>query len=278
MTYDAKQSGIETGNPVELYLFNLQGTRYAYNNGEGTVSVSGIDYLEEEVSRSRQVVESERRNNKMTINLPGDNEFVQLYADLIPAEQPEFTLQQMHRDDGEVVTLFRGFVETVAWVKDALDAKITIGPLSAAGQRETPRHTYQGICNHMLYDSRCTITEGSREEIALSISVVSGRNVTLTGTLGNPNTPGTALDAGSDYFEAGYIEFGNERRLIVGQTANVMKLNIPFRSDVAGQTVRVLPGCKHRIGPDCNTKFGNAINFGGFPYVPEQNPFETGID
>ena len=50
-----------------------------------------------------------------------------------------------------------------------------------------------------------------------------------------------------------------------------------------GSTVVVLAGCDHSV-TTCDTKFNtpedtqsNVINYGGFPFVPGKNPFETGL-
>jgi hypothetical protein len=69
----------------------------------------------------------------------------------------------------------------------------------------------------------------------------------------------------------------DEKRLVTGHTGNVLTLQIPFPTDVTGATAVVQPGCDHKI-TTCTSKFSNDINYGGFPLVPEKNPFNTGVD
>jgi hypothetical protein len=96
---------------------------------------------------------------------------------------------------------------------------------------------------------------------------VSGRNITVTGI---SNLTG-------DYWEAGYVHFNNERRLINRQTGTGnFKLNIQFRDTPLNQTVRVLPGCKLRRVLDCHQKFNNVLRYGGFSWVPLRNPHDGG--
>ena len=45
---------------------------------------------------------------------------------------------------------------------------------------------------------------------------------------------------------------------------------------VVGQDVDVFAGCDHTVDT-CDQKFDNVINYGGWPYVPSKNPFESGI-
>jgi len=53
---------------------------------------------------------------------------------------------------------------------------------------------------------------------------------------------------------------------------------LPFSTSPMGQTVKCNKGCKHRVTADCLNRFANTANYGGFPYVPKKNPFQTGLD
>ena len=40
----------------------------------------------------------------------------------------------------------------------------------------------------------------------------------------------------------------------------------------AGDAFEAYPGCDHTLAT-CAAKFGNQLNYGGFPYIPVKNPF-----
>lgn len=271
MTYAGFEVSREDGAPLELYLFELSGVAFAYTNGEATWTYDSNDYIPQYVKRGSITNEADKAGQQIEVNMPAANDFAQLYVGVVPGERASLKIYQVHRTDTpgfETKQIFEGVVSTVAYTKNGKESKIICRPLTSAGERPIPRRTYQGVCNHVLFDGRCGLLEVTYQETGTA-TVVSGRDITITG-LTNAVT--------GDYWEAGYVEFGNERRLIVGQTANVFKLNLEFKESPVGETVRVLPGCKLRRVTDCSTKFNNVKNFGGFSYVPLKNPFETGID
>jgi hypothetical protein len=42
------------------------------------------------------------------------------------------------------------------------------------------------------------------------------------------------------------------------------------------QEVALYPGCSHMMD-DCLVKYDNIVNFQGFPWIPNRNPFEGSI-
>lgn len=269
MTFDTQERSAEGGQPIELFKFDLGGTLYTYTNQESTQTFDAIVYTPEAISRGKIQNSFEQKKTQLTITVPVDNEFAQLFISIIPGETAILEVRQVHRTDGadQTVLIFKGRVGTVGFSNDGKSAKITCRPIMAAVERPIPRHTYQGLCNHMHYDDRCTVVQGSFEETG-SVTTVNGRNIT---------TSGLTNVSSSDYWEAGFVQFGVEYRLIVAQTDNVFRLNLPFSADIVGETLTFLPGCKHRRS-DCATKFSNIENYGGYPFVPTKNPFETGLD
>ena len=84
-----------------------------------------------------------------------------------------------------------------------------------------------------------------------------------------------------DFFLSGFLEFEDDFRSVVEQGGvgnEDLTLLVPFVNNPVGQQIRCLAGCLLRLSVDCEAKFANVINFGGWPYVPTKNPFETGID
>ena len=46
--------------------------------------------------------------------------------------------------------------------------------------------------------------------------------------------------------------------------------------DSVGPMATVYPGCSHNT-TDCDTVFDNLDNYGGFPYLPSENPFGNSV-
>lgn len=272
MTYAAFENATETGRPVELYEFNLAGEFFRYTSNTVDYSTVIGNFVAETVSRGGlEVAGGQRDREKLEVKLPATNAFVRKFILIVPGKKPIFTLYRVHRNDPDqqIVVAFKGQVQSVGFADDSLQATVAVSTLTAAKSRPMPRHTYQNLCNHMLYDARCKIAEDDASfRKFLPVTAASGSTITATG----------AGAFGADFFVAGFVEFDGDFRLVTAQSTDVLTLILPFGVSPVGQTLRFQAGCKHRLGTDCNTKFNNVINFGGFPFVPTKNIFETGLD
>jgi hypothetical protein len=97
----------------------------------------------------------------------------------------------------------------------------------------------------------------------------------IAGPIGSP----LALE----YFRGGFIKATSGknnllRRQITGHTSSILGTThdtvhvippFPFDFELV-DGIELLPGCDHSI-TDCETKYNNLINYGGFPWVPNQD-------
>lgn len=281
MTYSVIEASVEGGQPIELYKFVLGTEEFLRTSSENDVVVPTLAETYTAIPVERRSLVNEVLNpssGRLEVSLPAADDFVQRFINVAPGTKPTLTIFRMHRADlggsDDKVTFFKGTVRSVSFKDSGRTALLQALPLTAGYARPLPRQTFQGLCNHYLYDARCTL---DRDSVLFkhsgTVTSVSGAVITVTGA--------GAFSVLSDFFEAGYAEFDNgtqtDQRLIVSQSGNDLTLITPFHDDVTGQIVVVRAGCKHRLVTDCKDKFSNELNFGGFPYVPKQNPFE-GID
>lgn len=270
MTFPFFETSQESGDPLELYEFRLGTDTFDFVTSEDEIFITalGKTFDPEVISRKRVVMSTDNKIDRVTVSVPGDNLFVTKYIDIVPGQRATLTIFRLHRSDvdQDTIVVFKGIVQAVTFKKNNKVAELLVLPLTAASTRTTPRFTYQNLCNHMLYDSRCKIAE-SAFEFNFTVTAVNGNIVTV---------PGAAAQ-GADFFESGFIQFGNDFRLVKAQSGDDLTLSIRFVTDPLTQTVRVQAGCKHRLITDCQDKFANVDNFGGFPFVPRKNPFE-GLD
>lgn len=278
MAFAGNETGTETGQPIELYEFRVgtSVTRMTSSENDVTLTTTGETFAAEPVRRSK--IEQELSNpsgGRLEVDLPASNDFVKDFRDIAPGQRATLTLTRLHRADlggsEDRVTIFKGTVRTISYLEDGRRAKIQVLPLTAAYSRRVPRRTYQGLCNHMLYDSLCTLDPDDPSfRFDGTVSAVSGSTITVPGA--------GAHNALADFFEAGFVEFQDDFRQVIAQSGDTLTLLAPFRDSPAGGAVVVRAGCKHRFVTDCRDKFSNEDNFGGFPYVPKKNPYATGLD
>lgn len=280
MTYIANELSLEDGKPIELYRFTIGAETFLFTSAEDDVVIDPPNpiagtYLSTTIKRGRFRQEANEQSvNGVQVTVPASNPVASKYL-LIVDDIANLTIHQLHRDDGdqETVQRFRGSIQSVNFTKNGREAAMQVSPLTKVKNRTIPRHTYQNGCNHHLYDSRCKLLE-SAFEVFFTVSAVNGAVITVPGA--GAHTVGSAS---GDVFEQGRVELPTgETRLVIAQSGDDLTLLTPFITSVLGVSMRCLPGCKLRYTTDCNDKFANRVNFGGNPFVPLKNLFETGID
>jgi uncharacterized phage protein (TIGR02218 family) len=129
-----------------------------------------------------------------------------------------------------------------------------------------PNFFFQQSCNHTLFDSRCAVV---RAEFTVNATVVS--------------VNGQFITVDDDGFDDNFLVGGvvaipgiNEQRLILSNLDSVIKVFFPFSNLAVGDTVELSVGCDHSL-ETCRSKFNNGRRFGGFPYIPQDNPFRGTI-
>jgi uncharacterized phage protein (TIGR02218 family) len=153
--------------------------------------------------------------------------------------------------------------------------KVELQSLTEAMDRRRGRLVRRG-CDAELGDGRCGKT-------------VSGAEFTGTGTVVTAQPQGDFFAAGLSaytprWFEYGYVEWltganaGQRAQVSVhelsGPNTRLALLEIlPFQV-AAGDTFRVTAGCDKSFAT-CKAKFGNALNFRGFPHLPGNDAVYT---
>lgn len=265
-TYEEYEEGVETSAPVEAYRFVGSFKTYRYTSADRTITIAGQTYTPIAVTRSRVKAGTQEDDNlSLDLDLPFDIEVVRdyAYAQTPPSLNLEVYRLQSDDLDGDAWSLFwtgvvRGF--TVS----GRTAKIQVPSIfSLALQGEVPNVYYQAPCNHVLYDIRCGLLRADHSYTA-TVQTVDGVNITLTGEVSTTN----ALAAGEIVSQR-----NGERRLVLSNSGVSVGIGYPFVDLVPGDTVELVKGCDHSLAT-CKAKFANVINFGGFPYIPADNPFE----
>jgi len=270
MTYLAFETGDETGTPVEIYQLRVGSSEFFFTSGEDRVTIDSITYEPEIISRSSLLHTAEPNEDKITITLPADSPFADIYKGIPVGEASSVTLLRFHREDPdeETVVLFKGNVQLVTFDDDGTEATITSLSILRAKSRQVPRFTYQNPCNHQLYDKRCKL---------LATDPAFRKNLLITNVTANQITAAGASGFGADFFVAGRAMFLNDNRHVIGQSVDILTLNIPFRVSPINQTIAINAGCRHRFIADCVGKFANGINYGGHPLIPTKNIFDSGF-
>jgi uncharacterized phage protein (TIGR02218 family) len=264
VSYATLESSIDDGAPIELYRFTRGADSWTYTISDTEITWLGDVYAPIPITRDEPDYD-QQKSGPLTITVPRDNDVALLYRVFVPASTTGITVYRAHRDDlADIIAYWQGRVRSVEWRGSM--ANIMCEPMDAMLKRQALRRSYGINCQHMLYDTRCTVNPESFRAV---------------GTVGSVN--GTSLSAGifalhpNGWWVSGYVRVAQEDyRMVVAHSGSNVTLLSPFENLSPGDTIEAYAGCD-RAGLTCRDKFSNAPNFGGFPWIPRDNPFQTGL-
>jgi uncharacterized phage protein (TIGR02218 family) len=267
VSFDTYEGSIDSGSPLELYHFWRGLEDYYYTTAEESVVFGGHTYVPRQITRNSPDQSTEEGRGKLELVLLSDDAVCSRYVNIPPPDDLYVQVTKFHRADlldGRV--LWTGRIVSVSFVEGGGKCKMMAVPSESMASRQIPNYTYQGLCNNFLFDANCQVVAASFLYTGV-ISTVSTDQVTVSGL--------TAAK-GAGWAVGGKIVVGTDARLVRAQTGDVLTLSAPFPSSPSGQSVDVYAGCDHTLAT-CNSKFANALNYGGFAFVPTKNPFQTGV-
>lgn len=176
------------------------------------------------------------------------------------------------------------------WTTDAqIVASGLLGMLNFAGQAITAtltpephltngnigRQMWQRTCNWQLYGPGCKLNKAA---FAYSSTILetdaANKRITIAGT----------PSASAEYFRDGFFKHEPSGLLLPivlsdhSGTGGKPRFTMNFWTPLleVGDALTCYPGCRHTAA-DCQTKFANRANFGGFTNVPNRNPTIHGV-
>jgi len=266
MTFEAQETSQEGGRPVEIYTFTIGATVYRYTSAEDELVFASFTYFPRQIARSSSSQALGEHQRALEITLPTEDEVSRRFIGIVSGVPMFVQVVRFHRGDTEAFVVWDGRVAGASFRQGGAQCALQVITTEAAFSRPVPRFKFQGLCNHVLYDAGCKVVKADFSYTG-TVGMVSGNEIEVIGLF---------AAKGADWAPAGYVTKNNDYRLIMGQFGDVLTIPLPFGATPTG-TVDVVAGCDHILNSDCVVKFTNAINFGGFPYVPTRNPFVVGV-
>lgn len=268
MSYAARETSTHDASPVELYEFRRGTTVWRYTTAAVDITYGGYIYYAVPLRRSSIEQTAEVGRSRLRVTLPRDADLVREYVAAPPAEVVTLTVYRQHRGVAETVVIWMGRVLNVEW-RDAA-AEIVCEPVYTSLHRTGLRRLYQRNCPHVLYGVACGVSAVAYRVLG-SVASAAGNviNVAAAGSLPN------------GYFAGGYLSWvthvgTQDKRMITAHISTALTLTaVPVGLSV-GQEVSLYPGCDHTLAT-CHGRFANSANYGGFPAIPQKNPFAANI-
>lgn len=273
-TFDEDESGLDTGQPIELFRFSGAVTSYTYTSGNRQMSFRSPyasiseTYKPIPFQRTEIVLGDVTEKNELTVSIPKNISLIDDYVfNIAPCDDLNIEIFRQNGPDGDYRMVFYGSVAAFSLQENK--ATVTCPSLfSNYLGTEFPNIYFQAPCNHILYDGGCGADCEDFKIVGTVLTITSDDRTTITVL--------EAADQVDQWLTPGEIVTDTERRLIVSHVGATLMINYPFRDLVVGQTVTLYAGCNH-TSDHCVNKFDRGDSFLGFEYIPYINPFVTGV-
>ena len=259
MSYTAREQSDYNGHPLELTRFTLGDRQWLYTGADHEVTMVKDVYQPVYIRRGGFTKGGDAKKSTMDIDVAATNEVALLFRTGWLAGLLIVTVYRHHYEDNEFTVLWKGRVTGCKWAGSV--ATLTTESVFTMFQRAGLRRVYQVGCPHALFGPGCRL-DVAAWVIAAPVTEVIGNLVTLTGV--------SAYGAG--YFIGGMLKYGDDYRMIIGQSDNTLTLLDGVEGLAEGVTASIWPGCARTMAV-CESKFNNLDNFGGLPFLPAKNPF-----
>ncbi len=268
MAFNDDETSVQDGERIELYrLVGTYNTYYLtswdvdFVNSEATWEAKALD--RENVERGTHADDE----LDVTVQIAANHPVVAEYAINVAPPTLTLTILQVHpANPDSTVILFEGPV--LSWSVSGRIATMNAPNIfSYLFDKPLPGHKYQAPCNFRLGSDQCgvdmTLPENTHD------TTIDSFTDTLTIEVADSPFPDGACVAGR-------MIVGSEERTIVSNVGTTFTIRMAFSPNIiATNAVTIRRGCNKLFLGDCIQKFNNARNFGGFPYIPNQNPYSN---
>lgn len=265
MSFDANETGIATGKPIRLYLFERGLLKWRYCTADRDVVYDSGTWVHVALSDDGIRQTGEASADRVKLVGPADLPVAMQFRVAAPTSEMAVTIIDFHYGDTLGRVRFIGSITDVSWPEQDR-CEITLASISESMDQTGLRLTWQRGCPHTVYDMQC-LAEKTSKKLLTTLTAVTATTI-----------ESAALAAQADgYWSGGYIEWDSgsgvlERRGLNQHTgASVQVMGLTYGLAV-GLAVAFFPGCDGTIAT-CDQKFSNKENFGGIPHLSGKSPF-----
>lgn len=262
MSYESDEQSREGSLPIELYTMVADGVTTRFTPKKGGYTYASNLYSQVAVSR-RNIAREAGPGNIAALEVNIERGVIEDYAFGVPPQSWTLEIRRVQPTGDQLI--WQGNVHNTALQQDG---SITIRSAAITDdqlRRLVPGHLVSPLCPLVLYGPVCQAVRTNFDTVT-TVTAIDGFVVTVAATGG-----------AAPYHKLGELWFGTQKRMIVDQVGNDLQIEYPFETLVATDAVTVYAGCLRRLNEDCDTKFSNRNNFGGFPFVPAKNIVRVGI-
>ena len=175
-TFDQDETGLDSGNPLELYRFYGDLGSYTYTSGNRATLFAAPSSNQAEaykpipLQRTEIILGDVTEKNELKITLPKNLSLISDYVfDISPTDDLVMEIYRQHGPTGQMQLIFYGIVAGFAVAENKVTATC---PSSFSNYLGTsfPNVYFQSNCNHVLYGPGCGV---SRDAFTVNASVLT---------------------------------------------------------------------------------------------------------
>ena len=269
MTFDALETSRAGGKPIRLFEFQTGiNTFLRFTDADEAVADGGNTFQPipidiESITASGSLDKTETR-----VTVPQDSGLAELYLVYPPEIPVTLVVWAGHLGEPELKLAFTGTV--LSCDRQGSEAVLACEPVTAALRRPGLRRNWQLGCPYALYKGLCT---ASRPAATFAHTVQSLDSTAITLLAGWNGA------FGIEKYLGGLVEWtnsggGTEARAILRTTDTMIVLSGLTRDLNALDSVDVILGCNRQMD-DCESLHNVIRDFGGQPFIPLENPWES---
>jgi len=265
MSYSAIETSVHSGAPAELYLFSYNGQLYGYTSATRALTIASQLYMPMPMERTKIRWTTKLTGGKLLLDVPVNFPMALLFDGFPPESPVNLTVYRYHITDAdeEFIIIWVGRVRGASWQETK--AVLSCDSFATTLNKTGPRLQFQYMCNHVLYGLQCGVSEATFST-NITLTSISGLNLYSIGF--------ASYDDG--WFTGGYFRFNNKYRMITSHVGDRITVTALIDQLADGSVITVSAGCDHNFST-CVSKFSNNRRYGGYPFVPNRNPFVVGL-
>ena len=248
---------------IELYNFEAVHNNTTVVTGltssSASVDFNGLTYEPTPIGRGKIVSTSQLSKAKLKVKMSLSSDFAASRLNPSVDDILNLTLYTKINGDAPTVT-WTGRLASVS--AEGKVITLIFETVFTSMRRTGLRKKYQRTCPYSLYGKGC---KADRTNFSDTETVVSldGPTLVFSNTGARPD----------GFFNGGLVEASDgSLRYIESHVGSTLNLSRELTALHVGEVVLVAAGC-NRTRSDCDTKFSNIENYGGFPFIPVKNPF-----
>ena len=276
MTFNAYETSIEQGRPVEFYTFTLGDVVWRYTSADVELVHATHTYTPAAITCPNVQQTGEPAVDALVLDVPSWVAPAQLFMSAPPSRKVQVVISMLHAGDTDAIVHYNGEISQANFPMPGR-ARLVCESLLASLEREGLRHAWQRSCTHALYDPLTCKVNKAAHGVAFTVLTISGFTVGIELALAQPD----------GHFSNGFLEWSHPIRgteFVAIEDHDVATPSGPDEPNAVltlfespgemfeGATGTVYPGCN--FTPANCQAFSNYDNFGGNPDMPGKSPFD----